>query len=215
MFNKFLQWCNNNRKIVSILISSLLAAIIGFSFRVIFLYFNNIDLLAIIDNPGLTFFVLFNLNLIRYAIRYYLEEIIWSGKPLMMNIDDLLNPERGRGNTSKSKISVDQLLNPGFKIVDGVYKIDDPTNMLKRGYLDPMTDRAYIYSSQPFLKNLADAMEHEAKSRNLESAKFNTDKFDEETQKFWRNWMTFNHYNLNHSGPWNCAWLRNQMRAHR
>lgn len=103
---------------------------------------------------------------------------------------------------------------PVFRVTDGKYVITDPDKIAERGYIDPATKKGYVGSSQPYLRNLAQALEHEALSRNLQSAKFNWDKFDPQTQKFIKDWMFWNENRLPIDGPFNCASVRERMVRH-
>lgn len=245
-------------KLINIILSSFIAALIALVIRYTLFFYFNLDVLSL-ENPYISFIYLFDINVIRWIIRHYLEESL--SQPLNMNIEDLLNPESPKPSNSglsqprpgSSQVGPSQPISqlppvrikpspyrmpegwtpppvpkpiayedvitemgpPVFRIIDGKYSITDPKNTLERGYVDPETERAYIASSQPFCRNLALALAHEAKSRNLESAKFNWEKFDPKTEAFIRAWMFWNHNPLPINGPWNCDFVRRSMIEHR
>jgi hypothetical protein len=91
-------------RISAIIFSSLIAAIIGFIIRYIFFSYFNLDILSI-ENPSICIFSLFNLNMIRSATRYYLEDSLT--QPLAMNIGDIIDsdtpPVRPSGKSVGSK----------------------------------------------------------------------------------------------------------------
>jgi hypothetical protein len=54
----------------------------------------------------------------------------------------------------------------GYVLQNGVYVIDDPTNIANRGYIDPQTAQPYV-TSQPYAKNMASAMQNHSKDVNM------------------------------------------------
>lgn len=75
-------------KISSILISASIATILSIILRLLFLKFYQIDLLQVYDHPFLCMIVLFVINLIRFFVRFNLEEIFadkYSDSELEMN----------------------------------------------------------------------------------------------------------------------------------
>jgi len=107
----------NIKKLIPILISSFLAAILGFIIRYSFLMYENIDIIRPDINPASCFCFIFLINFIRLLIKNLLEEQFnqtitmgigeelksvrknsWKSiskddyKPLTMNINELLNP---------------------------------------------------------------------------------------------------------------------------
>ena len=54
----------------------------------------------------------------------------------------------------------------GFYFNGRVYTIDDPTNVINKGYLDPNTMRPFNMSSQPYAINLVNAMAHNVQNIN-------------------------------------------------
>src|SRR5271167_242048 len=54
----------------------------------------------------------------------------------------------------------------GFSYDGRVYTINDPTNVMNRGFLDPITMRPFNMSYQPYATNLSNAMAHAVKDGN-------------------------------------------------
>jgi hypothetical protein len=84
--------------------------------------------------------------------------------------------------------------NNGFTMQNNAYNIHDPTNIGVRGYIDPATGRPYP-SSQPYAGNLSRAMQRDAEIHGNPTVSLNRQAFDQNSRRFYRQFMRHNYPN--------------------
>jgi hypothetical protein len=146
----------------------------------LFLIRYGFDISDFINNFYICSISLFLLNLIRFIVRAMVEKFTIPIYLLYDNPNSLgegsanSNPSGGNNPNSNSNPSqnVGQPVGQpvyygnGFSFDGRVYTINDPTNVMNRGFLDPITTRPFNMSYQPYARNLANAMAHAVQNNN-------------------------------------------------
>jgi hypothetical protein len=221
-------------KIYAVILSSLIATVIAFTFRYLILSYFNLDILIVTETPFLSLITLFNVNFIRFSFKYYLENLF--NKPSFMDINDILNtpsppanppvqnpqppvqnpqpPVNPVGNVQGNPQGGNvqgNILGHLFTYQNGSYTIRDPQNIGARGYINPQTGLPYP-SSQPYAKNLSEAMKDAANRHGNPTVGWNPHAFDANSRRFFEDFMRFNYPNRAEDSWWNSSPIRKNIR---
>lgn len=212
----------------------MIASLVSFTIRYLFFYYG-IDILDVATNPWSSICAFFSINSIRYFLANILETIFKdyyipidgsnikssnsnSNSNIHVVYQDNPNAQNSQttqsGGNSQSAGNHPSTANPsyigvGFRIVNGVYIIDDPTMVGGRGYINPITGMPYNQSFQPFARNLANAMAYRARDG---IDQFHTGGYSQGVDTFLLDFMRYNHPERSYNAYWNSNPVRNEIR---
>jgi hypothetical protein len=134
------------------------------------------DISDFINNFYICSISLFLLNLIRFIVRAMVEKFTIPIYLLYDNYNPLgegsanpnpnPNPNPNANPNPPQNVGQAIFYGNGFSFDGRVYTINDPTNVMNRGFLDPITMRPFNMSYQPYATNLSNAMAHAVQNGN-------------------------------------------------
>lgn len=153
------------RKIKVIVITCLVL----FCIKYILMYFG-FDYQNVIDHPFISFSCLLTIGFIRHIVRAIIEEYIF---PQYLTMEGSQGGNAGNaqpnnaGNTQQSNAGNTQQNNntnviyhgEGFTCINGVYTVDDPTNVTANPFINPATNERYA-TYKPYSTYFKNALSH-------------------------------------------------------
>jgi hypothetical protein len=127
------------------------------------------DISDFINNFYICSMSLLLLNLIRFIVRDIVEKFTIPTYLFFDNPNSNPNPniDPNAGSNANPPQNVGAIYyGNGFSYDGRVYTINDPTNVMNRGFLDPITMRPFNMSYQPYATNLSNAMAHAVQGGN-------------------------------------------------
>lgn len=144
----------------------------------LFLIKYGFDISDFINNFYTCSIFLFLLNIIRFVVRTMMENFtipIFSlcdnanavkGSSANLSGESNKNPNSNPNPNPPQNVGQPIFCGNGFSFDGRVYTINDPTNVINRGFLDPITMRPFNMSYQPYARNLSNAMAHAVQNNN-------------------------------------------------